>query len=189
MKRMTEIENGTDAGMIPWDFVYELEGLAPDKVSPQLIKLDLALVGLVPEKWLDQRHRLLSVLAERKHVFLALSDMRETGQHIRVTGSLKSSSGEALTYHQVVFFDKDWIEDDYLACVVTDGTGSFECCFSKESFRDIPVLGEQMPDLLLKVTQWKETEFRGVAEIQVKPERVSKPDDNKVLIDLGIVRV
>jgi hypothetical protein len=185
MKRVVDLSRGQEAGTCPWAFVDDLQTREPDLVTPELLLLSDQLLARIPEKWQDQAEYLRAILGDREHVELGLSDVPNKEDTFLVTGMLRTAEGDPLPFHQVVVMDEDPVEDDYLGCVLTDRLGRFELSFSAWSFRDIPVFGERLPDILLKVSAFADGGFVLRHTKRVKGDQVQETDDGRTHIQLG----
>jgi hypothetical protein len=187
MKNMIDMNHRQPIGTVDWEFIYEMQGIAPERVSPDLIRLDAELLARIPGKWREMRNTLSGHLERRGVTFIALADSENRGTDFKVVGVLHDAAGAPLPFHRVLIYDKDHFEDDYIGSLISDGQGRFELSFGKSVFSDFGM--ESSPDIYFKVAAWRGDRFEEIARITPKPFKTSQFADGKTLIDFGTVSV
>lgn len=184
MRLLLDMDNRSEVGYIDWEFIHDMQGIAPDMITPELIYLNHDFLGKIPPKWENIKTLLLDHIVLKKTVHLAISDIENMGNEFKVRGVFKNKKGEVLSFHKVVIYDKDRFEDDYLGAVITDKNGKFTLSFGKKVFSDFGA--ESEPDIYFRVFAWKENRFVEIGKIM--PDVFEKTITNEhTLMEFGMI--
>jgi hypothetical protein len=179
------MDKKSEVGYIDWEFLHDMQGIAPDLITPELIHLTSDFLSKIPPKWQKIKAQLKKHLDSRHPVHCAISDIENLGNDFKIRGILKSKQGEPLGFHRMVFVDKDRLEDDYLGSVITGKEGNFTLSFGKKVFSDFGLEAE--PDVYVKVYRWEEERFVEIGQTMPPVFEKTETKENKVLMEFGVV--
>jgi hypothetical protein len=187
-KRIWDMDNGEVLGEVPWQFIFDMEEIAPDLANSEMILLNHELLSKIPSQWKAEHDLLFKHLGHRKEIFLAVSHMFQEGREYTVSGSLKKL-GTPLKYRKIIFYDYHRIFDHYITSIITDHRGDFEFSFDR-SFLHYHRLRKKKispPDFLLKIFAWQDHDFKLIATLMIEPEQmdIEVSADEKMIIKLG----
>lgn len=186
MRCMIDMSRKEPMGLIDWEFIYEMQGIAPEWITADMIRLTPKFLAAIPAKWQKIKSELASHVQKTGVAYIAICDVENEGSDFKITGTLQQQ-GQPLAFRKVVVYDRDRFEDDYLGTVITDAGGCFVLTFSKKAFSDFGL--EAMPDIYFRIHTWVDTEFGPAVEIEPKPYKISHFTDKKVLMEFGAVEV
>lgn len=192
MRLLFDMDNKSEIGYIDWEFIHDMQGIAPELITPEIIFLTPGFLSKVPKKWGKIKAKLKKHVDPDRTIHCAISDIENLGNEFKIRGTLKSKEGEILSFHKVVVFDEDRFEDDYIGAVITDKNGNFTLSFGKKTFSDFGLEAE--PDIYFKVFNWQEERFveigKTMPEVFEKSE-VKNPEtkEKKILIEFGVVTI
>ncbi len=187
MKRMIDMNRRQPIGDVDWEFIYEMQGIAPERVGADMIRLDAALLELVPPRWQALRQALAAHLDRRGITHVALADVENRGSDFKVSATfrLKEATGSPLAFHRVIVFDQDHLEDDFIGTVISDEQGRIELSFGKSVFSDFGM--ETEPDIYFRVSAWRGERFEEIGRVTGKPFKTTRFAGGKTLLDYGTV--
>lgn len=189
MKKLIDMNARKEIAQVDWEFIYEMQRVAPDQVSAERVCLSPELLRKIPEKWKSLREGFNRALGGKSHLPLAVADLDAVEKEFKTEGRLYRQ-GKPLGFCKLVVMDKDLFEDDFLGMAITGEDGYFSVSFDAKAFNDIPFIQtKQVPDFLLKLFEWKSDHFAKTSELRVKPFKVSRYEGGKTLIDLGTLDV
>lgn len=176
-----------EAGMADWEFIHDMQGVAPEMITPEMIRLTRKFLECIPPKWQNLKKQLAAHVKPDAVVYIAISDIENLGDEFKIRGVLRGEDGLPLAFHRLVIYDKDRFEDDYLGAVITDRDGAFSLAFGKKVFSDFGLDAE--PDVYIKLFRWKNDLFEKITEITpLVHEKISTADGHNI-IDFGVVSV
>jgi hypothetical protein len=181
------MDNKVEIGFIDWEFIHDMQGIAPELITPELIFLNKNFLDKIPQKWEKIKVKLARDLGGKKLVHAAIADVENLGNDFKIRGILKDRSGNPLGFHKVVIFDEDKFEDDYIGAVITDKNGKFSLSFGKKTFSDFGIEAE--PDVYLKIFEWKDGRFNQIRKIVPKVHTKSITSENKVIFEFNVIEV
>jgi hypothetical protein len=187
MKKMIDMNHRSEIGTIDWQFIYDMQVLAPDQVSHDLIRLTDDLLHKIPAKWKELKKKMSSHLDRQGTTFIAICDVENQGQDFTIEGTLKDTKGQPRPFHRLLIYDKDRFEDDYLGFVVTNDAGAFTLMFGKKVFSDFGL--DSMPDIYFKVAEWDGQIFREIGKIKPKPHKVTHFTGGRIAIDFAVITI
>ena len=192
MRLLFDMDNKSEIGYIDWEFIHDMQGIAPELITPEIIYLTPGFLTKVPKKWDKLKAKLKKHVDPDRTIHCAISDIENLGNEFKIRGTLKSKEGEILSFHKVVVFDEDRFEDDYIGAVITDKKGNFTLAFGKKTFSDFGLEAE--PDIYFKVFEWQEERFveigRTMPRVFEKSEiKESETKKTKILIEFGVVTI
>jgi hypothetical protein len=189
MKKIIDMEHGEEIGLIDWEFIYDMQAIAPEQITADTIVLSHDLLAKIPTKWRPIKQKLAArIHGDETHV-LAVSDVENQGNEFKIEGVLQRRGGEAtLPFHRLMVFDKDRMEDDFIGSVITDAAGRFTLAFGRRTFSDFG-FAEAVPDIYFRVFAWGGKDFQEIARVMPKDFKVSHFPDRKVVIDFGVVAI
>jgi hypothetical protein len=190
MKKLIDMDRREEIGVIDWEFVYDMQSIAPDMISADTIILNRELLTKIPAKWRVIKQKLSACIHRDETHFLAVSDLENQGNEFKIEGTIRRrESGESLAFHRLMVFDKDRLEDDFIGSIVSDAAGKFALAFGKRTFSDFG-FAESIPDLYFRVFSWdREKRFVEIARVMPKDFKVSHFPDRKVAIDFGVIDI
>ena len=192
MRLLFDMDNKSEIGYIDWEFIHDMQGIAPELITPEIISLTPGFLGKIPKKWDKIKAKLKKHVNPDRTIHCAISDIENLGNEFKIRGTLKNKEAEILGFHKVVVFDEDRFEDDYIGAVITDKKGNFTLSFGKKTFSDFGLEAE--PDIYFRVFQWQEERFveigRTMPRVFEKSE-VKNPEtkEKKILIEFGVVTI
>jgi hypothetical protein len=192
VRLLFNMDNKSEIGYIDWEFIHDMQGIAPELINPEIIFLTPGFLSKIPKKWDKIKTKLKRHIDLNRTIHCAISDIENLGNEFKIRGTLKSKEGEILSFYKVVVFDEDRFEDDYIGAVITDIKGNFTLSFGKKTFSDFGLEAE--PDIYFRVFQWQDERFveigRTMPKIFEKSE-ITDPDskEKKILIEFGVVTI
>jgi hypothetical protein len=189
-KRIWDMDNRNVLGEVPWQFIFDLEEIAPYLANSEMIVLNHDLLSKIPAEWKPEHDKLLNYLGQQKEIFLAVSHMYQEGRDYTVSGSLKKS-GMPLGYHKIIFYDYHRIFDHYITSIITDQKGEFEFSFDSGFLHHHRLrkktIGIGVPDFLLKIFAWQDHAFNLIDTIMIEPGQmeIERPGEKQMIIRLG----
>lgn len=187
MKRLIDMDNKSDVGTIDWEFIHDMQGIVPNLINYNVMILKRDFLERIPEKYTKIKKKLAHHLAKRSAIHLAFSDIENQGNEFKVTGKLVNKQGRPLAFHKVEIYDEDRFEDDFIGSVISDEQGNFSMLFGKKVFSDFGL--ESLPDIYFKVFEWKKDQFVEIIRIMPDPHEVSETDQEKHLLEFGVIEV
>ena len=189
MRRLINLDQKKDLGVIDWEFIHEMQGIVPDLIKFDQLKLTKEFLKNIPSRWEEISRKLKNDLKGKDHIHFALSDIENRGNEFKLTGRLVDEEINPLDFYKVQIFDQDKWEDDYMGSVLTDGNGEFSLLFGKAVFSDFLGL-EAMPDIYFKIFAWNGKDFELYRKkIMPTPHEVTKTSLDKTLIAFGTIIV
>ena len=190
MKRIWDLEKGYLLGVVPWQFVFDMEEIAPDLANSEMVILNHDLLSKIPAQWKSEHDKLFDYLGQQKEIFLGVSHMYQEGREYTVSGALVKS-GVPLKYHKIIFYDYHRIFDHYITSIITDPKGEFEFSFDS-SFLHHHRLRKKaigVPDFLLKIFDWKDHQFKLINTVMIEPGqmKIERPAEKEMIIRLGTI--
>lgn len=192
MRLLFDMNNKSEIGYIDWEFIHDMQGIAPEFITPEIISLTPGFLSKIPKKW-DKIKTKLKKHADPDHtIHCAISDIENLGDEFKIRGTLKNKEGEILGFHKIVVFDEDRFEDDYIGAIITDMKGNFTLSFGKKTFSDFGLEAE--PDIYFKIFKWEGERFVEIVKIIPKifeKSEITDPDtkEKKILIEFGVVTI
>jgi hypothetical protein len=192
VRLLFDMNNKSEIGYIDWEFIHDMQGIAPELITPEIISLTPGFLSKIPKKWDKIKTKLKKHAAPDRTIYCAISDIENLGNEFKIRGVLKSKEGEILSFHKVVVFDEDRFEDDYIGAVITDMKGNFTLSFGKKTFSDFGLEAE--PDIYFRVFQWQGERFVEIGKTMPKvfeKSEIIDPDtkEKKILIEFGVVTI
>ncbi|UCH97743.1 MAG: hypothetical protein JSV88_13070 [Candidatus Aminicenantes bacterium] len=187
MRLLFNMDNKTEIGYIDWEFIHDMQGIAPELITPEVIYLTPGFLRKIPKKWKKIKSKLKEHVDPDRTIHCAISDIENLGNEFKLRGTLKNKEGEILDFYKVVVFDKDRIEDDYIGAVITDKKGNFTLSFGKKTFSDFGLEAE--PDIYFKVYQWQGNRFVEIGKTMPEVFEKTETIGNKILYEFGIVTI
>lgn len=192
MRLLFDMNNKSEIGYIDWEFIHDMQGIAPELITPEVISLTPAFLSKIPKKWDRIKTKLKKHVHSDHTIYCAISDIENLGDEFKIRGALKNKEGEILSFHKVVVFDEDRFEDDYIGAIITDMKGNFTLSFGKKTFSDFGLEAE--PDIYFKVFKWEGERFVEIEKIIPKifeKSEITDPDtkEKKILIEFGVVTI
>lgn len=187
MRFLVDLDNKSDIGVVDWEFIHDMQGLAPDMITPELIRLTPDFLNLIPAKWNRVKTKLEKHLVPKKTIHCGISDIENLGNEFKVRGVLKNSQCEILSYHKVVVYDEDRFQDDYIGAMITNSEGIFALSFGKKTFSDFNMEAE--PDIYFKVFAWDGTLFVPIGKVTPRLFEKKITEENHIIYDFGVVVV
>jgi hypothetical protein len=187
VRLLIDMDKKKEIGYIDWEFLHDMQGIAPDLINPEMIRLTPDFLNQIPSKWEKIKSRLKPHVNRHHPVYCAISDIENLGSDFKIRGILKNREGEILSFHRVVFFDKDRIEDDYLGAVITGKQGNFTLSFGKKVFSDFGLEAE--PDVYLKVYRWEEHRFVEIGQSMPQVFEKTETKEKKIVLEFGVVTI
>ena len=193
IKRLIDMETRRVLGNFPWQFIFDLEELDPEKVNSELIILTHSLLAKIPAEWHREHDELLKCLGFKKDVYLGVSHIYQEGKAYTISGRLRGSGG-LLGFHKITFYDDQLIFDHYITSVITDKNGEFKFSFDSSFLHHHHRFKRKMhmPYLVLKIFEWENRAFNLFeGELKFKPESLNIEIQNKkrMIIDLGDIDI
>ena len=187
MRLLIDMDNKSEIGYIDWEFIHDMQGIAPDLITPEMIHLNPDFLHKIPPKWQKIKTRLKAHVNPNHPIHCAISDIENLGSDFKIRGTLKNKQGEILSFHRVVFFDKDRFEDDYLGAVITGKQGNFTLSIGKKVFSDFGLEAE--PDVYFKVYRWEEEGFVEIGQTMPQVFEKTETKENKVVLEFGVITI
>lgn len=184
MRLLVDMDNKSEVGHIDWEFIHDMQGIAPDMITPEVIFLNHDFLKKVPEKWKEIKGKLKEHVDPDKIIHLAISDLENMGNEFKVRGKFQNKKGEILAFHKIVIYDKDRFEDDYLGAVISNEEGVFTLSFGKKAFSDFGIEAE--PDIYFKVYYWEGGKFHELGKIMPDVFEKTEAEDH-VLMEFGVI--
>lgn len=181
------MDNKVEVGYIDWEFIHDMQGIAPELINPEFIHLNRAFLDKIPKKWEKIKIKLAKHLKGKDLVYAAISDVENLGSEFKIRGTLKDKKGNALGFHKVVVYDEDKFEDDYIGAVITDKNGDFSLSFGKKTFSDFGLEAE--PDIYFKIFFWKDGGFRPLGRVMPEVRKKSETSEDRVIMEFDTVEV
>jgi hypothetical protein len=187
MRLLFNMDNKSEIGIIDWEFIHDMQGIAPELITPEIIHLTRDFLEKIPEKWDKIKEKLEPHVSRKKPIHCAIADIENLGNEFKLRGILKSKNGDVLDFYKVVVYDEDRFEDDYIGAVITGKNGEFTLAFGKKTFSDFGLEAE--PDIYFKVFSWQNNQF--VPYGKTMPEVFEKTEtaDNKIIFNYGVVTI
>ncbi len=192
MRLLFNMDNKSEIGYIDWEFIHDMQGIAPELITPEIISLTPGFLSKIPKKWDKIKAKLKKHVEPERTIHCAISDIENLGNEFKIKGTFKNKAGEILSFHKVVMFDEDRFEDDYIGAVITDKNGDFTLLFGKKTFSDFGLEAE--PDIYFKIFKWEGERFvelgRTMPRVFEKSEIIN-PDtkEKKILLEFGVVTI
>ena len=175
-------------GEVPWQFIFDMEEIAPDLANSEMIILNHDLLAKIPADWRLEHDKLFKYLGLRKEIFLAVSHMYQEGREYTVSGYL-TKAGKLLGYHKIIFYDYHRIFDHYITSIITNQKGEFEFSFDSSFLHHHRVRKQTLsaPDFLLKIFAWRDHGFYLVNTVKIEPQHmeIKRPSEKEMIISLG----
>lgn len=187
MRNLIDMDNKVEIGYIDWEFIHDMQGIAPDLINPEFICLGRQFLDKIPKKWEKIRIKLGKHLKGKETVYAAISDVENLGDEFKIRGTLKDKKGNVLGFHKVVVFDEDRFEDDYIGAVITDKSGNFSLSFGKKTFSDFGLEAE--PDIYFKIFFWKDGRFDELGRVMPEVRKKSETSEGKIIIEFDTVEL
>lgn len=192
MRLLFDMDNKSEIGYIDWEFIHDMQGIAPELITPEIISLTPAFLSKIPKKWDNIKTKLKKHIDPNRTIHCAISDIENLGNEFKIRGTLKNKKGEILSFHKVVVFDEDRFEDDYIGALITDNDGNFTLSFGKKTFSDFGLEAE--PDIYFKVFRWQEERFEEIGRTMPKvfeKTEITDPEskEKKILFEFGVVTI
>lgn len=187
VRNLIDMDNKVEIGFIDWEFIHDMQGIAPELITPEFISLNKNFLEKIPQKWEKIKIKLARDLGRRELVHAAIADVENLGDDFKIRGALKDQTGNPLAFHKVIIFDEDKFEDDYIGAVITDKNGNFSLSFGKKTFSDFGMEAE--PDIYLKIFAWKDGRFHEIKKIVPKVHTKSITSESKVIFEFDVIEV
>ncbi len=187
VRNLIDMDSKVEIGFIDWEFIHDMQGIAPEAITPESITLNKYFLEKIPRKWEKIKTKLARDLGGKKLVHAAIADVENLGDDFKIRGTLKDQTGNPAAFHKVVIFDEDKFEDDYIGAVITDKNGNFSLSFGKKTFSDFGMEAE--PDIYLKIFDWKDGRFNEIKRIVPKVHTKSITSENKVILEFDIIQL
>jgi len=189
VKKLIDMTRREEIGTVDWEFIYDMQAIAPDHASADTMAVNRDLLAKVPVKWRAIKQKLAGRITGSETIQLAFSDIENQGCEFKIEGTLRRHEGsEPLAFHRVMVFDKDRFEDDFIGSVITDAAGRFMLAFGKKTFSDFG-FAESTPDIYFRIFAWDGQRFNEIARTMPKDFKISQFPDKKVAIDFGVVEI
>jgi len=185
VRLLINMDNKSEIGTIDWEFIHDMQGIAPDMITPEIIYLSREFLESIPPKWDKIKTKLAVHVVPKKTIHCAIADIENMGNEFKVRGTFRNKQGEILAFHKVVIYDKDRFEDDYIGAVITNKDGFFTLSFGKKTFSDFGL--EHEPDIYFKVFNWNGEHFIQIGKVM--PEVFEKIEiaDGKHIFQFGVI--
>ena len=187
MRNLIDMDGKRDIGHIDWEFIHDMQAIAPDQITPELIYLTKDFLEKIPEKWDEIKAKLALRVKKGKTVHIAIEDVENLGNDFKVRGTLKDKQGKPMAFCKIVVMDKDPVEDDYLGAVITDEDGEFSLSFGKRTFSDFGMEAE--PDIYLKVFTWRDNNFYAIDKVTPVVSEKVEAKEGKTILEFGVVEI
>jgi len=184
---LVDLENKSDIGVVDWEFIHDMQGIAPDLITPEFIRLTAEFLEQIPAKWDRVKTKLEKHLVPKKTIHCGISDVENLGNEFKLRGILKNSENKILSYHKVVVYDEDKFQDDYIGAVITDKNGLFALSFGKKTFSDFNMEAE--PDIYFKVFNWDGAHFNLLGKVTPHLFEKKITEENHIIYDFGVVTI
>jgi hypothetical protein len=181
------MDNKSEIGIIDWEFIHDMHGIAPDMLTPEIIYLTDDFLDKIPPKWKKIKAVLEGHVSPKGPVHCAIADIENLGNEFKLHGTLKNKSGDVLDFHKVVVYDKDKFEDDYIGAVISDKDGHFSLAFGKKTFSDFGLEAE--PDIYFKVFRWDGERFIEMGKTMPEVFERTETQGDKIIYEFGVVTV
>ena len=187
-KRIWDMDRCNVLGEVPWQFIFDMEEIAPDLANSEMIVLNHDLLAKIPAEWKLEHDKLFKYLGQRKEISLAVSHMYQEGREYTVSGSLRKP-GMPPGCHKIIFYDYHRIFDHYITSIITDQKGEFEFSFDSSFLHHHRWRKKTMsvPDFLLKIFAWRDHAFNLVDTQMIQPGQmqIERPNEKEMTIKLG----
>ncbi len=187
MRNIIDMDNQIELGYIDWEFIHDMQGIAPKLITPEYILLSNDFLKHIPKKWDKIRNKLTRHFKAKGDAHLAISDVENLGDEFKIRGTLHDKKGAALAFHKVVIYDEDTLEDDFIGAVITDKDGVFVLAFGKKTFSDFGMEAE--PDIYFKIFFWKAGQFHELKKIMPEFHEKSETSQGKFIFEFGVIEV
>ncbi len=187
MRLLIDMDNKSEIGIIDWEFIHDMQGIAPELITPEIIYLTRDFLDKIPSKWNKIKGKLDEHVQAKRTIHCAISDIENLGNEFKLRGTLKNKSGDTLSFHKVVVYDKDKFEDDYIGAVMSGKEGHFSLAFGKKTFSDFGLEAE--PDIYFKVFRWDGERFLEMGKTMPDVFERTETDEDKIIYEFGIVTV
>ena len=185
MRLLIDMNHKKEIGVIDWEFIHDMQGIAPELITPEIIYLTETFLKKIPKKWSKIKSKLAEHIIPNRTVHCAISDMENLGNEFKIRGTFQNKEGEPLDFYRVVVFDKDKFEDDYIGAVITDGKGGFTLSFGKKTFSDFGM--ELEPDIYFKVYDFIEGKFHKHSQIMPEVREKTETIEGKIIFEFGVI--
>ncbi|MCK4761745.1 MAG: hypothetical protein KAW12_06050 [Candidatus Aminicenantes bacterium] len=187
MRNIIDMDNKIEIGFIDWEFIHDMQGIAPGMINPQFISLNNEFLNKIPKKWEKIKTKLAKHLKGKELIHAAISDVENLGSEFKIRGTLRDKKSEPLSFHKVVVMDEDKFEDDYIGAVITDKDGGFSLSFGKKTFSDFGLEAE--PDIYLKISFWRDGLFHELTRVTPEVRKKSETSGDKIIMEFGVIEV
>jgi hypothetical protein len=181
------MDKKSEIGMIDWEFLHDMQGIAPEMITPEIILLTRDFLEKIPGKWKKIKTKLEKHVIPKHTVHCAISDIENMGNEFKLRGAIRTKDGHNLGFHRVVIYDEDRFFDDYIGAVITDKDGKFTLSFGKKTFSDFGLEAE--PDIYFKVFEWKDQRFMEIGKSMPQVFEKTETVENKVILEFGIITI
>jgi hypothetical protein len=187
VRLLIDMDNKSEIGVIDWEFIHDMQGIAPEIITPEIIHLTREFLEKIPPKWDKIKEKLKGHLKSKQPVHIAIADIENMGNEFKLRGTFHSPDGEPLDFHKVVIYDKDRFEDDYIGAVITDKEGRFSLAFGKKTFSDFGLEAE--PDIYFKVFSWDNERFLEIGKIMPSVHERIETEGKKIIYEFGVINI
>jgi hypothetical protein len=187
VRLLIDMDNKSEIGVIDWEFIHDMQGVAPEMITPEIIYLTREFLEKIPAKWDKIKGKLKEHLTAKQPVHCAISDIENLGNEFKLRGTLHNNEGEPLGFHKVVVYDKDRFEDDYIGAVISNKKGEFTLAFGKKTFSDFGLEAE--PDIYFKIFSWNGERFLELAKTMPPVHERVETDEDKIIYEFGVVNI
>ncbi len=185
MKLLIDMDNKSEIGPVEWEFIHDMQVIAPGSITPEMIRLTDDFMVKIPKQWKEIRIQLRKHVSHDRTIHCAIADIDNMGNEFTAKGTLENKNGEVLDFHKIVIYDEDKFEDDYIGTVITDKDGKFSLSFGKKTFSDFGIEAE--PDIYFRVYYWKDGKFDVLGKITPKNVEKTITKEKKTIYDFGTV--
>lgn len=142
MRQLIDMNHKNEIDIIDWEFIHDMQGIVPELITPEMIRLTKEFLNEIPSKWREIKLKLAKHIDPKQVVYVAIADMENLGNEFKIRGTLKDKEGNVLSFHRVIVYDEDRFEDDYIGSVITDKDGRFSLSFGRKTFSDFGLEAE-----------------------------------------------
>ncbi len=187
MRQLIDMTNKSEIGFVDWEFIHDMQGIVPDLINPEIIRLTEGFLNKIPKKWDKIKAELESHVSHENVVHVAIADIENLGNEFKLRGKLHDKNGKPMGFHRVVIFDKDRFEDDYIGAVISDKSGNFALAFGKKTFSDFGM--ESEPDIYFKIYAWEAGRFGQIARVMPEVFEKTETKEEKIILEFGVVTI
>ena len=77
MRLLFDMDNKSEIGYIDWEFIHDMQGIAPELITPEIISLTPGFLGKIPKKWDKIKAKLKKHVNPDRTIHCAISDIEK----------------------------------------------------------------------------------------------------------------